>query len=183
MSEMFIEYVPLSQIERWPRNPQDHDLPEIKRSIERFGFVRSLLIDERSGKLVAGHGRVDSLTEMKAAGKTAPQGIRVVGDEWMVPVERGVSFNSDAEVEAFLLADNQLTMRGGWDEPMLAEILLDLQNQGGEALAGVGFDSAFVQALIARNVTPTEEFKAYDESVANDVELITCPNCGAQIPK
>lgn len=183
MSEMFIEYEPLSTIQRWPRNPKDHDLPEIQRSIERFGFIRPLLVDERSGKLVAGHGRTDSLTEMKAAGKTAPRGIRVENDEWMVPVERGVSFNSDAEVEAFLLADNQLTIVGGWDESKLSEILIDLQNQGDGALDGVGFSSAFVQALVARNVAPAGEFKAFDESVEKDVELITCPHCGAEFPK
>ena len=54
-----IEYLPLSAMVRWPRNPKGHDLGELHGMIARFGYVMPMLIDEGTGRLVAGHGRLD----------------------------------------------------------------------------------------------------------------------------
>lgn len=124
--EIRIEYIPLEKLVRWPRNPKKHAEDNIQRSIERFGFISPILIDETSGRLVAGHGRIDVLTRMKKSNKAAPRNIKIENGEWKAPVVRGVSFNSEAEAEAYLIADNSLTALAGWDDQGLLEMLHDL---------------------------------------------------------
>lgn len=150
VSEISIEYVPLSELQRWPRNPKDHDLGELHQSIERFGYINPILVDERTEQLVAGHGRLDALQQMKASGSSAPKRVRVEGGEWFVPVIRGVEFNSDAEAEAYQLADNRLTELGGWIEEDLAGVLSDLAAEGEEMLTGVGWGLNDIDELLAQ---------------------------------
>ena len=59
--EIRVEYVSIGEVEKWPRNPKDHDLHEIRKSFYRFGFIKPILVDEGTKKLVAGHGRLDTL--------------------------------------------------------------------------------------------------------------------------
>lgn len=118
----------LSAVRPASRNPKNHDGPAIAASIGRFGMAEQPLMDERTGRLVAGHGRLDQLTEMHAAGQDPPDGISVNPDtgEWLVPITRGWSSRSDPEAEAYLLASNQLTVLGGWDNTDLAGMLADM---------------------------------------------------------
>lgn len=176
-----IEYVPLSELRRWPRNPKGHDLGALHESYDRFGYVMPMLLDERTGRLAVGNGRLDALQQRKAAGKEAPGGIRASDGMWSVPVVRGVSFETDAEMDAYVIADNRLTETGGWDEPALASILADLAVEE-EGLRGVGFDKDDLDALLA-SLPAAIEFPEYDESIADEVEYITCPECSHRWPK
>lgn len=119
-----LRWLPLSELERWPRNPKKHDIPSIKDSLRRFGFVETPVKDERTGRLVAGHGRQEALSEMRAAGEDPPSNIQVRRDgEWLVPVLCGVSFRDDREAEAYIIASNRLVERGGWDELLVQDIV------------------------------------------------------------
>lgn len=138
MPQIHVEMLPLDEVARWPRNPKLHADGEIQNSVERFGFVQPLLLDEQTGRLVAGHGRLEALQAMRAAGKPTPKNIIAKGDKWLVPVLRGVSFKSEAEAEAFLLADNRLVEMGGWDPKGLSEILSNFADKGVD-LSGIGF--------------------------------------------
>lgn len=119
---MKIEYMKLKDIEKWPDNPKEHATPEIIASIKRWGFLKPLLIDETSGKLVAGQGRLDALQQMKTAGKSPPANIDAVDGDWEVPTLRG-EFKNDEEAEAFLLTDNRLTEIGGWNHKLLKQMM------------------------------------------------------------
>ena len=115
--ELRIEYLPLSEIKRAFRNPKEHDLGEIHESMERRGFTSPMLMDDRSGRLVAGHGRLEALVQRKKDKKEPPRRIRVREDgEWLVPVVRGLRFKNAAEAEAYLIADNRIVELGGWDK-------------------------------------------------------------------
>jgi len=141
-----IEWVALADLQRAPRNPKQHAGEEIERSILRFGYIAPVIMDERTGRLVAGHGRLDALAALRAGGKDPPARVRRRTDgEWMLPVLRGISFNSDAEAEAYLLADNRLTEAGGWDRAMLAGVLGELLDA--KALTGTGYSEDDVRAL------------------------------------
>src|SRR5437867_2323403 len=109
MNRARIEYMPLSQLERWPRNPKKHADNTINESITRFGFVQPILIDENTKQLVAGHGRLDTLLKLKNEGDTPPERILAKDGEWFVPVIRGIGFKSEKEAEAYLVSDNQTT--------------------------------------------------------------------------
>jgi hypothetical protein len=142
-----IEYVRLSAVECWPRNPKAHDLSAIQASLRRFGFVAPIVRDDSTGRLVAGHGRLEALLGLRRTGQTPPARIEVEADgEWLVPVLCGVSFANEREAEAYLLADNRLTEVGGWEEALLVEALRDLRDVDG--LAGIGWSSREVDALI-----------------------------------
>lgn len=143
-----VEYVALSEIQRWPRNPKLHAEPDLDASLERFGFINPLILDEKTGKLVAGHGRLEALLRRRDAGKPPPERIATKGKEWMVPVVRGVTFKDAAEAEAYLLADNRLTEAGAWDDDALAKMLGRLSEA--DALAGTGYTPGDVEDLWAR---------------------------------
>jgi ParB-like chromosome segregation protein Spo0J len=136
--EVRIEYLPLAELKGWPRNPKEHHLGALRESFERFGVVSPVVIDERTGRLVAGHGRIDVLRLKKAAGEDPPVNIRENGKDWLVPVVRGIAFETDAEVEAYILADNRIGERGGWNAEKLDTVLAELH--GVDALFGTGFD-------------------------------------------
>jgi len=137
--DLRIEYVDLATLKRAPRNPKEHDLGALQASLDRFGFVAPILMDDATGHLVAGHGRLDALQQRKAAGGAPPGRVRAVGDRWLVPVIRGLAFASPADAEGYLVADNQTTILGGWNEQELAALLSDLAAQG--SIDGTGFDS------------------------------------------
>jgi len=133
-----IEYVPLSEVKLWKRNPKTHDVDAIRKSMARWGVTWPILPDERTGKLVAGHGRIKSLTRKKNDGEEPPERIIVREDgEWMVPVIRGVAFKDDTEAEAYGVADNRTTELGGWDNEALVKVLADLNEKN--AMEGVGY--------------------------------------------
>jgi len=100
-----------------------------------------MIVDDRTGRLVVGHGRLESLRKAKAEGKEPPDRIRVQNGEWFVPVVLGVAFANDREAEAYLLADNQTTILGGWDDGELKRIIEELGNAG--ELTGTGFEDLF----------------------------------------
>ena len=164
-SEITVEYVNFKDIEKWPRNPKDHDLHEIRKSFYRFGFIKPVLVDEGTGQLVAGHGRLDTLKILKDGDKEAPKGVRILDDDtWLVPVLRGVKFDSPDEAEAFLIADNRLSEIGGWNSDLLSEMLGEVVDVDG-ALDGIGFDIADVMEMIGEPTRDEEKEPTLDLEV------------------
>jgi DNA modification methylase len=130
--ELKIEYVPLDQVQKWPRNPKNHDLDTLEKSILRFGFVQPVIVDGKSNRLVAGHGRLEALLRMRQVGLKPPHRIRVdLSGAWLVPVISGVKFESEADAEAYLIADNRLVELGGWDEDLLKQMSQDILSSAG----------------------------------------------------
>ena len=142
---MRLDYIALTELKKLPRNPKEHDLGAIHGSIDVNGWHGALLVDERSGYLAAGHGRLDALMQKKLKGQPAPRGIRVQGDEWLVPVVVD-HFESDQELQRYIVADNRTTELGGWDEDVLADVLSDLAQE--DALEGSGFDTDDLDTLL-----------------------------------
>ncbi len=146
MSELHIEYLPLSQLVEAARNPKKHALEPLGASIGRFGYVEPIILDERTGRMVAGHGRRESLLKMRAAGEMPPSGVRSGDNDWLVPVVRGWASKSDKDAEAYLVASNRHVDLGGWDDAALAEMLQSLA--AADALDGTGFVDDDVERLL-----------------------------------
>lgn len=172
--EISIEYTALDEIERWPRNPKEHDLEQIKASLRRHGYVDPIVRDATSGKIVAGHGRSEALTEMWEAKEPPPKRVKVLDDgRWAVPVLGGVSWDSESEAEAFLVTSNRLVELGGWDNKMLAEMLGDMRSTE-QGLIGVGFTDSEIRSLLSQTdeerttgKTPEEKLEGF---LAGDVK-------------
>lgn len=140
-----------------PRNPKGHDADGIRDSITRHGVVENPAIDERTGLLVAGHGRLDDFADRRARGETPPDGVELGDDgRWMVYTQRGWSSASDSAAEAYVVASNRLVEAGGWDEAMLADLFRDYESDP-DWLTGTGYSHIEVDALLADHAGPSEQ--------------------------
>lgn len=144
-----IEYMPLDGIRPATKNVKAHDIGAINQSMGRFGYVEAVQLDERTERLVAGHGRLDTLRAMRKDNQPAPPGVEVRDGAWWVPVARGWASKDDAEAKAYLIASNRLVELGGWDEAARDAVLQELAQAGEDALAGTGYDTADVDRLLS----------------------------------
>lgn len=151
-SGVYTEYMRLGALKPHPQNPKEHDVGAIWQSIDTFGFVGTLTMDEGTGYLVEGHGRLETLQAMEAEPDlNPPDGIKLDADDgaWLVPVSRGFTFAGEDAVRAFLVASNRLVTLGGWNEPGLAQLLQDLQTKDEALLQATGYDPDDLQYLLA----------------------------------
>jgi len=148
MHDHKIEYVRINDVKRADVNPKQHDIGTLHLSMDRFGFVMPIIRNESTGKLVGGHGRIETLRQKYQIDKNKPpKGIKV--DEegfWLVPMITGISFKSDAEADAYLIADNRLVELGGWEPPELKDLIEKIAVETG-TLDGIGFDEQDLQQL------------------------------------
>jgi DNA modification methylase len=103
---MKIEYTPVRELRPHPNNARTHSkrqIRQIAKSIQQFGFCNPVLVDDAK-QIIAGHGRVEAA---KLLGIDA------------VPTVR-LSHLSEAERRAYVLADNKLAEKAGWDRELLA---------------------------------------------------------------
>jgi DNA modification methylase len=103
---MKIEYTPVRELRPHPNNARTHSkkqLRQIANSIEKFGFCNPVLVDDAK-QIIAGHGRVEAA---KLLGIDA------------VPTCQ-LSHLSDPDKRAYVLADNKLAEKAGWDRELLA---------------------------------------------------------------
>src|SRR3990170_3325852 len=129
------EYIPLDHLQADPANPKAHDGDAIDASIGRFGIIDQIVQDDRTGFIISGHGRDESLRRMRDRGDNPPEGIRVdAGGHWLVPVIVGWASRTDAEARAALIALNRSTELGGWVDEALLDLLDNLDDY-----TGVGF--------------------------------------------
>jgi DNA modification methylase len=146
--ELHIEYIPLAQLQVAARNPKKHAIGPLGSSISRFGYVEPIVLDERTQRMVAGHGRRETLLKMHAEGEAPPAGVRQADGDWLVPVVRGWSSKSDKDAEAYLIASNRHVELGGWDDSALAALLQDID------LEGTGFTQDDLTALLNEVAEP-----------------------------
>lgn len=159
----WLEYVPLDELTPALKNPKLHS-EAIGASLRRFGYVEAIALDERTGRLVAGHGRMDDLIAKRDAGEDPPEGVTVDPEgRWLVPVQRGWASSSDGEADAYLVASNQTTTAGGWNPVELNDLLASLDD-----LTGIGFttDDAAAWQRLADDLSMLQVF--HDEAVAGD---------------
>ena len=103
---MKIEYTPVRELRFYPNNARTHSKKQIRQianSIAKFGFCNPILIDGAK-QIIAGHGRVEAA--------------KLLGIE-AVPTCQ-LSHLSDADKRAYVLADNKLAEKAGWDKELLA---------------------------------------------------------------
>jgi DNA modification methylase len=130
---MNFENRPTHSLRPYPGNARTHSPKQIKqiaRSIERFGFNNPVLVDD-DDQIIAGHGRVEAakLLHLKT-----------------VPTVR-LSHLSEVEKRAYILADNRLAEKAGWDNDVLAIELQGLVDLGFDVLL-TGFEPAEVDTII-----------------------------------
>jgi DNA modification methylase len=130
---MKIEPTPVRELRPYPNNARTHSKRQIRQianSIKKFGFCNPVLIDDAK-QIIAGHGRVEAA---KLLGIDA------------VPTCR-LSHLSEAEKRAYILADNKLAEKAGWDKELLAielQGLIDLDFE----IELTGFDMPEIDIIL-----------------------------------
>lgn len=105
MSRLEISYRAIADLRPRSTNPRTHtkkQLQQIADSIKRYGFTNPVLIDETDG-IIAGHGRIEAAKLMEMT---------------EVPTLRLADL-SEADLRAYVIADNRLAEHAGWDRELL----------------------------------------------------------------
>jgi hypothetical protein len=157
-----VKLMRLGDIRGQEGNPKAHD-PSISASIRRFGFCDPPAVDEDTGLLVEGHGRIEALAAMAASEEAPPEHIELADDgHWLVPVIRGLVFKDAIEAKAYVLAHNRISERGGWNADALQAMLEEVYSSD-YSLDGIGFTEADVDSIAAEASTIA------DAAVSDDV--------------
>jgi len=107
MSKLNIEIVDIEEIKESNYNSRIHSEAQVEKianSIEEFGFVNPIIIDE-GNEIIAGHGRYTAARYLKLK---------------EVPTIRLTHLTEDKK-RAFIIADNKIALSGEWDYDMLKE--------------------------------------------------------------
>lgn len=135
------DHMPLDQLVPAPRNARTHSrkqLRQIAESIRQFGFTNPILVNAEF-EVIAGHGRLAAA--------------RMIGLD-RVPVLR-IDWLSEAEQRAYVIADNRLAEKAGWDRELLALELGELGTLDID-LTLTGFDLDEIELIIDAGEKPAE---------------------------
>ncbi|MFO1097121.1 MAG: ParB/Srx family N-terminal domain-containing protein [Xanthobacteraceae bacterium] len=125
-----VEIWPVERLTANPRNARIHGPEQIRASLREFGWTIPVLVRE-NGMLIAGHGRLEAA---KLEGITEVP--TIVARGW-----------TEAQCQAYAIADNKLTEAGEWSQELLRLELGDLREAGFD-LALTGFDQDELDRLL-----------------------------------
>ena len=134
MSDLSIEYQSIESLIPFARNARTHSeeqIAGIAASIREFGFNNPILVDGQRG-VIAGHGRILAARKLEMT---------------QLPVIE-LAHLTETQKRAFILAENKLTERAGWDRELLSLEIADLQAAGFD-LDLTGFDAGEIESLLA----------------------------------
>jgi 16S rRNA G966 N2-methylase RsmD len=145
-----------------PRNARTHSkhqIRQIARSIEAFGWVNPIVID-RNTMIIAGAGR---LAAAKLLGLDT------------VPVIK-IEDMSEAQKRAYVLADNKLADNAGWDEGLLKLELQELiEIEADFEITVTGFEMGEIDACLSQADEELDDGPDWQESPALVLPAITEP--------
>ncbi len=106
MADLVITYQPPATLKPRQSNPRTHSKAQLRQivdSIRTFGFTNPVLVDA-DNRLIAGHGRVEAARQI---------------DLTRVPTVC-LAGMTEAQIRAYVIADNRLAENAGWDTDLLA---------------------------------------------------------------
>ena len=107
MGKLKIEIVGIDEIKESNYNSRIHSEAQVEKianSIEEFGFVNPIIIDDEN-EIIAGHGRYTAAKYLKLK---------------EIPTIKLTHLTEDKK-RAFIIADNKIALSGEWDYDMLKE--------------------------------------------------------------
>ena len=146
----------------------------IEQSIRECGAGRSIVVD-REGRVIGGNKTLEVIADLDIPVQVVP----TQGDVLVVVQRTDLDLESDPRARRLAYLDNRTTETDlVWDA---AQIAADLE-------AGLDLGDLFREdeiAVLLENAADAllDDGKEYDESVADEVEYLTCPSCGHKWPK
>lgn len=148
-TELRIEYVGVHSLKPYKNNARTHSRQQVRmisRGIEKFGFTNPILVSD-TYEIIAGHGRAEAA--------------KLLGLE-TVPTIR-IDHLTDIERRAYIIADNKLASKAGWNREILQ---IELQNivAADIDVQTVGFEIAEADFLLHEVVERDEDIESFDTS-------------------
>ena len=129
------EYLATSALKPMPGAPRRHPKSQIRalmRSIEAFGQVLPVLVDEQS-RIISGHAQLEAATRQ---GLTEVLAVRI-------------EYLTEPQIKALMIALNRLADLSAWDEKALGTVLLELSELDLDFdLEATGFSLAEIELKI-----------------------------------
>lgn len=132
--------VPIDSIKQHDANPNNNDVEDIADSIRVNGFHAVIVVDEKTGRILAGNHRF--------------QALYALGSE-IAPVIYAEGMDGEKGKTRFMIGDNRTGQKAVMDRDMTIAYLMDLQ-QTEVGLAGTGYEDYDVERMLM--------------SVANDID-------------
>jgi hypothetical protein len=149
LRDLVVGQVPVSLLKPYASNPRTHTKKQIRQiaeSIRTFGWTNPVLVDANDG-IIAGHGRVEAAKLLSIS---------------TVPVLR-IEDLSEAQLKAYVIADNKLAELAGWDEQILAkELQLLTELELDFDIEVTGFEMGEIDVLIESQSGNTQPDPADD---------------------
>jgi DNA modification methylase len=149
MAELLVVYQKIEHLKNNPGNSRTHSKRQVRQiadSIKAFGFTNPVLLD-RNNTVIAGHGRVSAASLLGMS---------------ELPTIRLESLSAD-QVRAYVIADNRLAEKAGWDKSILAielQHLLEIETELDVTITG--FEIPEIDLLLAApdcKPDPDDEFE------------------------
>ena len=180
MSELRLEYLPVSELIPYIKNPRKNDAAAEKLVplIEEFGFKIPILVDEKNNKneIIAGH------TRLKAALLLGIEKVPVIFADDLSP----------EQVKAFRIADNKSSEWAEWDRDLLVGELSDLRDIGIDLditgfsayevegfLTPIDLDSFYLSEEESKEQIDQKNGSSNPEPGFNKQKVV-CPSCGEE---
>src|SRR6516165_8060858 len=158
-----IIYRPIAELKRTRINPRVHDkkqIGQIASSIKAFGFLVPIIID-CEGRVIAGHGR---LLAAEFLGLTQVPTICV-------------EHLNEAQIKAFMIADNRLTENSRWDDRLIAQQLKELSEVELDFdIEVTGFDMGEIDLRI-------EGLTSESEGAEDTADALPAPQTGSPVTR
>lgn len=141
-------YSNICELKSNPRNSRIHSeeqIHEIARSIEQFGFNNPILID-KNNVIIAGHGRYAAAKQLSIE---------------KIPTIKLEDLTKE-EVRAYIIADNRLAEKAGWDNEILKIEFQELINLGFD-ISLTGFSLPEIDIVINDEVINSQSTENLDK--------------------
>ena len=161
--DRLVELMTLDQLRPMRGNPRTHSKQQIRQiaaSIQRFGFTNPLLVSDDM-EVMAGTARLCAAREL---------GMKEV------PVIRLSHLNAE-ERRAYVIADNQLALKAGWDQELLAIELQDLIDLDFEVEV-IGFEVPEIDMILETQIGSTPSTKDKDEDIVPQLSEVAITRHG-----
>jgi ParB-like chromosome segregation protein Spo0J len=153
--ELKIHEVDINELKLFPGNPRvHHDLDLLVKSIETFGWTNPILVQEKTNRVLAGHGRL--LAARKAGLKVVPVIYLDLTDEL---------------ASAYTITDNRLSEKSEWDFPMLKDLILEIDT-GALDISITGFQPDELKKMFDYDVKDKIKDANYDRKLVKMIWVL-----------
>ena len=133
--------------------PGDVEYEKLKRSIEHFGYVEPIIVNDRTGVVIGGHQRVKVLKDL---GYKEADVVHVDLDE--------------TDEKALNIALNKIS--GDWDAEKLEDLLRELNLDTDIDIELTGFDTSELDTLFSGSIDKDDEFDDVNpDELSDEFEL------------